>query len=55
MEDEKIDSLWIEHKELLDAEEYEGDDDLQCTCNIEGVVCAIHPDKELLKEKELED
>jgi hypothetical protein len=55
IEEKKFDSLWDERKELLKAEEYEGDDDLQCTCHIEGVVCPIHPDRELLKEKELED
>ena len=55
MDDDKIDTLWEERESLIEAEEYEGEDDLQCTCNIEGVVCPIHPDRELLKEKELED
>ena len=54
IEEKKFDSLWDERKELLKAEEYEGDDDLVCTCLLDiDVACPIHEEKET--KKELED
>lgn len=50
-----IDTLWDERQELIKADDYEGDDDLQCTCDLDiGVDCPVHPDKVKI-EKELED
>ena len=47
VDDNIIDELWEERKELLKADEYEGDDDLVCTCNLEiDVACPIHEEKE---------
>ncbi len=54
VDDNIIDELWEERKELLKADEYEPDDDLVCTCNLEiDVACPIHEENET--EKELED
>jgi hypothetical protein len=42
-EEKQIDSLWEEREELLKAEDYKGDDILECTCNLDiDVACPIH-------------
>lgn len=49
-DDKEIDNLWNEREELLKAEEYKGDDELECTCHLDiDVACPIHTE-----EKELE-